>query len=138
MLPPTTAVSQPVQSSRIGALKIPNTRPVHSTFDLLVSFEIRELAPDGEYLPVVVDHDDSLPCTGIYILHQGIQRRLTITIVHESGSELGWKDVKEFLIGHIRTTPQVTDEKAYDGSVLMLNPFSPQCVKKPDDDRWAF
>ncbi|GAU97044.1 hypothetical protein RvY_08405-2 [Ramazzottius varieornatus] len=135
MLPPTMAVSQPVQSSRIGPLKVPNTNPVHSTFDLLVSFEVRELAPNGEYLPVVVDHDDGQPCSGIYILHQGIQRRLTITIVHDSGNELGWKDVKELLIGHIRTTPQVTDEKTYDGSVLILTPFTPQCVKKPDEDR---
>jgi kinesin family member 1 len=90
MLPPSTWVSEPVHFS---------CNSVHCTYDLLVSYEIRELAPNGEYLPVVVDHNESLPCTGIFILHQGIQRRITVTIAHESGSELGWKDVKELLVG---------------------------------------
>ena len=72
---------------------------MHNTFDILASFEIRELAPNGEYLPVIVDHGDSMPCAGIFILHQGIQRRISITITHESGPELGWKEVKELLIG---------------------------------------
>lgn len=32
-------------------------------------------------------------------LHQGIQRRITVTIIHEKGSELHWKDVRELVVG---------------------------------------
>lgn len=31
--------------------------------------------------------------------HQGIQRRITVTIIHEKGSELHWKDVRELVVG---------------------------------------
>lgn len=32
-------------------------------------------------------------------LYQGIQRRITVTIIHEKGSELHWKDVRELVVG---------------------------------------
>lgn len=32
-------------------------------------------------------------------LCQGIQRRITVTIIHEKGSELHWKDVRELVVG---------------------------------------
>ena len=51
------------------------------------------------YVPAVVDHGDDLPCSGTYMLHQGIQRRLAITITHEQGPDFFWKDVKELVVG---------------------------------------
>lgn len=30
---------------------------------------------------------------------QGIQRRITVTIAHETGNDIEWKDVKELVIG---------------------------------------
>lgn len=30
---------------------------------------------------------------------QGIQRRITVTLIHEKGSELHWKDVRELVVG---------------------------------------
>jgi hypothetical protein len=40
---------------------------------------------------------------------QGIQRRITVTIIHEKGSELHWKDVRELVVGEyihrLRTKP---------------------------------
>jgi len=47
----------------------------------------------------VVDHSDDLPCRGLFLLHQGIQRRIRITIVHEHAPELRWKDVRELVVG---------------------------------------
>ena len=38
------------------------------------------LASSGEYVPVMVDHSDDLPCRGVYFLHHGLQRRIRITI----------------------------------------------------------
>ncbi len=49
----------------------------------------------------MVDHSDEMPCSGKFLLHQGVQRRIAITLCHESGSDLIWKDVKEVVIGKI-------------------------------------
>lgn len=56
-------------------------------------------APNGEYVPAVVEHSDELPCRGLFLLHQGIQRRIRLTIVHEQVPEIKWKDVKELVVG---------------------------------------
>lgn len=46
-----------------------------------------------------MDHSDDLPCRGLFLLHQGIQRRIRITIVHEHAPELRWKEVRELVVG---------------------------------------
>lgn len=56
-------------------------------------------APSGEYVPAVVEHGDDLPCRGLFLLHQGIQRRIRITIVHEHSQDLVWRDVRELVVG---------------------------------------
>jgi len=78
-----------------------------SKYDLLVWFEISELEPTGEYIPAVVDHTAGLPCQGTFLLHQGIQRRITVTIIHEKGSELHWKDVRELVVGEYIPSAEV-------------------------------
>lgn len=47
----------------------------------------------------MVEHSDELPCRGLFILHQGIQRRIRITILHEPSSDLQWTDVRELVVG---------------------------------------
>lgn len=90
---------------------------------MLVWFEICELAPNGEYVPVVVEHSDDLPCRGLFLLHQGIQRRIRITIVHDQASEIKWRDVRELVVGRIRNTPESEDDEDNDNSVLSLGLF---------------
>lgn len=51
------------------------------------------------YIPAVVDHRGGMPCHGTFLLHQGIQRRITVTIAHETGNDIEWKEVKELVIG---------------------------------------
>lgn len=70
MLPPSIPISQPVRSSKFGALPSPCTAHIHAKVDVLVWFEICELAPNGEYVPAVVEHSDDLPCRGLFLLHQ--------------------------------------------------------------------
>ena len=41
---------------------------------------------------------------GEFQLRQGIQRRIAVTIVHEHGPELVWKDVKEVVIGKYKSS----------------------------------
>uniref|UniRef100_A0A8D0WMY2 plus-end-directed kinesin ATPase n=1 Tax=Sus scrofa TaxID=9823 RepID=A0A8D0WMY2_PIG len=107
-----------------------------SKYDLLVWFEISELEPTGEYIPAVVDHTAGLPCQGTFLLHQGIQRRITVTLIHEKGSELHWKDVRELVVGRIRSKPEV-DEAAVD-AILSLNIISAKYLKSSHNSSRTF
>jgi kinesin family protein 1 len=88
----------------------------------------------NRYAAATVDHSDDVPCSGRFILHQGIQRRIGITLCHESGSELIWKDVQEVVVGRIRgQRDSVFDES--DGQVLSLNIISSHYIQKQHDER---
>lgn len=99
MLPPSIPISQPVRSPKFGPLPCAPSSTVLAKHDVLVWFEICELAPNGEYVPSVVEHSDDLPCRGLFLLHQGIQRRIRITIVHEPTPEAKWKEIRELVVG---------------------------------------
>lgn len=107
MLPPSIPISQPVRSPKFGPLPTAPSSTVLAKHDILVWFEICELAPNGEYVPSVVEHSDDLPCRGLFLLHQGIQRRIRITIVHEPTQEIKWKDIRELVVGKQSTSAQV-------------------------------
>uniref|UniRef100_A0A672ZJ35 plus-end-directed kinesin ATPase n=1 Tax=Sphaeramia orbicularis TaxID=375764 RepID=A0A672ZJ35_9TELE len=83
-------LSKPVPATKLNTITKSNLGQCVSKYDLLVWFEISELEPTGEYIPAVVDHSGGLPCHGTYLLHQGIQRRITVTLIHEKGSELNY------------------------------------------------
>ncbi|XP_070562203.1 kinesin-like protein KIF1A isoform X4 [Ptychodera flava] len=136
--PMTLPLARPVPSPRVGLVTCPtSTSHLHSKFDLLVWFEICELAQSGEYVPVAVDHSDEMPCGGIFLLHQGIQRRLAITVIHESSSDLSWKEVKELVVGRIRTTVEVNEPDS-ELSVLSLNLLPARFTPQLGDDRTIF
>ncbi|KAB7504192.1 Kinesin-like protein [Armadillidium nasatum] len=124
MQPPAIPISQPVRSPKFGLVQSPCTSHVHARHDLLVWFEICELAPNGEYVPSVVDHGDELPCRGIFLLHQGIQRRIRITIVHESSPNLVWRDVRELVVDRTLFRFEAAWDSSLHNSVL-LNRVTP-------------
>lgn len=80
-------------------------------------------ASSGEYVPVLVDHGDELPCRGQFYLHHGLQRRIRITLVHDATGDLRWKDVRELVVGRIRSAPESDLDDDLDGSVLSLGLF---------------
>uniref|UniRef100_A0A3B3RH97 plus-end-directed kinesin ATPase n=1 Tax=Paramormyrops kingsleyae TaxID=1676925 RepID=A0A3B3RH97_9TELE len=86
------------------------------------------------YIPAMVDHRAGMPCHGIFLLHQGIQRRITVTIVHESGRDIEWKEVRELVVGRIRNTPEA-DETIIDPNILSLNILSAGYIRPKLDDR---
>ncbi|XP_054088963.1 kinesin-like protein unc-104 isoform X3 [Zeugodacus cucurbitae] len=135
MLPPSIPISQPVRSPKFGPLPCPSTSTVLAKHDVLVWFEICELAPNGEYVPSVVEHSDDLPCRGLFMLHQGIQRRIRMTIVHEPTAEVKWRDIRELVVGRIRNTPESSDDLDEDSCVLSLGLFPGETVDVPGDDR---
>ncbi|XP_010626395.1 kinesin-like protein KIF1B isoform X8 [Fukomys damarensis] len=125
--PPPMPLSKPVPATKLNTMSKTSLGQSMSKYDLLVWFEISELEPTGEYIPAVVDHTAGAPCQGTFLLHQGIQRRITVTIIHERGSELHWKDVRELVVGRIRNKPEV-DEAAVD-AILSLNIISAKYLK---------
>ncbi|XP_033095847.1 kinesin-like protein KIF1A isoform X3 [Anneissia japonica] len=138
--PSSLPLARPVPSPKQGpCVSLPcSTSHLHSKHDILLWVEICELAPSGEYIPCVVDHPNkSPPGSGCFMLHQGIQRRLAITIVHEPAKQLEWKDVKELVVGRIRTKLEV-NEPDYELSVLSLNLLPSGYIQYPNDDRIFF
>ncbi|XP_053136724.1 kinesin-like protein KIF1B isoform X2 [Hemicordylus capensis] len=125
--PPPMPLSKPVPATKLNTLSKPNLGQSMIKYDLLVWFEISELEPTGEYIPAIVDHTGGLPCQGTFLLHQGIQRRITVTIIHEKGNELHWKDVRELVVGRIRNKAEV-DEAAVD-AILSLNIISAKYLR---------
>uniref|UniRef100_A0A8D0WMS7 plus-end-directed kinesin ATPase n=1 Tax=Sus scrofa TaxID=9823 RepID=A0A8D0WMS7_PIG len=134
--PPPMPLSKPVPATKLNTMSKTSLGQSMSKYDLLVWFEISELEPTGEYIPAVVDHTAGLPCQGTFLLHQGIQRRITVTLIHEKGSELHWKDVRELVVGRIRSKPEV-DEAAVD-AILSLNIISAKYLKSSHNSSRTF
>ncbi|XP_067315694.1 kinesin-like protein KIF1A isoform X14 [Pseudorasbora parva] len=132
--PRVMPLSKPVPATKLTALTRPTAGPCHCKYDLMVFFEICELEANGDYIPAVVDHRVGMPCHGTFMLHQGIQRRVTITIVHETGRDIEWKEVRELVVGRIRNTPEA-DETIIDPNILSLNILSAGYIRPTQDDR---
>ncbi|XP_072330909.1 kinesin-like protein KIF1A isoform X30 [Scyliorhinus torazame] len=118
--PRVMPLSKPVPATKLNTMNRPAAGQCQGKYDLLVFFEICELEATGEYIPAVVDHRGGMPCHGTFLLHQGIQRRITITIVHETGNDICWKEVRELVVGRIRNTPE-SDDSVIDPNILSLN-----------------
>ena len=67
--------------------------------DILAYFEICELNATGEYVAAAVNHGESSHTGGVFLLQQGVQRRIKLTLVHEAGSEKQWTRVNELVVG---------------------------------------
>ncbi|XP_059559795.1 kinesin-like protein KIF1A isoform X27 [Myotis daubentonii] len=135
--PRVMPLSKPVPATKLSTLTRSCPGPRHCKYDLLVHFEICELEADGDYIPAVVDHRGGMPCMGTFLLHQGIQRRITVTLLHETGSHIRWKEVRELVVGRIRNTPE-TDESLIDPNILSLNILSSGYIHPAQDDRVSF
>ncbi|XP_036109726.1 kinesin-like protein KIF1A isoform X17 [Molossus molossus] len=132
--PRVMPLSKPVPATKLSTLTRSCPGPRHCKYDLLVHFAICELEADGDYIPAVVDHRGGMPCMGTFLLHQGIQRRITVTLLHETGSHIRWKEVRELVVGRIRNTPE-TDESLIDPNILSLNILSSGYIHPAQDDR---
>uniref|UniRef100_A0A7N6BMU7 plus-end-directed kinesin ATPase n=1 Tax=Anabas testudineus TaxID=64144 RepID=A0A7N6BMU7_ANATE len=132
--PRVMPLSKPVPATKLTAMMRPQAGPCHCKYDLMVFFEICELEANGDYIPAVVDHRGGMPCHGTFLLHQGLQRRITVTIVHESGGDIEWNEVRELVVGRLRNTPE-SDETIIDPNILSLNILSAGYVRPMQDDR---
>ncbi|KAH8170587.1 kinesin motor domain-containing protein [Sarocladium implicatum] len=69
--------------------------------DLLARIQVMELNEEGQYAPVEVTQTGELD-TGTFQLHQGLQRRIAISISHSSGDALPWGEVTAVRVGKIQ------------------------------------
>ena len=130
LMPKQLPISAPVKSQKYSMTQSASSAAtscatVHSRLDVLVWLEICELAPSGEYIPVLVDHEDETPCKGTFLMHQGIQRRIRLTILHDPDADVAWKEIRELVVGRVRTEAEISDdfEDDYDESILSLSLF---------------
>ncbi|KAL3098348.1 hypothetical protein niasHS_000360 [Heterodera schachtii] len=135
-LQPSLVISTPLKSKLVvSGNGCPRANSVKSKYDLLIWFEICEFTSNGEYHPAVVDHANGLPTHGIFLLHQGIQRRIKITICHEKG-DIRWRDCQELVVGRIRSCPDWSGGE--DEDVLSLGLFPGTYLEFSMDDRVFF
>ncbi|ORX53879.1 kinesin-domain-containing protein [Piromyces finnis] len=82
--------------------------------NIIVSLKICELSADGTYEPVNVQYlsSDDL---GAFLIHQGLQRRIELEIIHTSGDSLPIKCIKSFSLSDIRKTG-IKSKKLYEPS----------------------
>ncbi|TFK43113.1 kinesin-like protein [Crucibulum laeve] len=74
---------------------------VQQTHDVVAWLQIRELGPEGSYIPVPVISQSNLD-PGAFSLHQGLQRRITLSLSCNSGQQLPWLEFTKIRLGNIR------------------------------------
>ena len=74
---------------------------VEQVHDVVAWLQICELAPDGSYAPVPVISQGSLD-PGVFSLHQGLQRRIVLSLSSHSGQQLPWLEFTKVRIGNVR------------------------------------
>jgi kinesin family protein 1 len=68
--------------------------------DVFTRIQLQEISEHGDYQPVEVIQNNALD-TGAYQLHQGLQRRIVISLTHSSAKALQWKDVTALRVGRV-------------------------------------
>lgn len=116
-----------------------------------VAFECCELTTNGDYMPVPVKKQNNLldsDCEqNIFVLRQGVQRRIRITLAHnqlpESFSKkcgnfkVNWIKIVEVVLGRVRSKPYCNDDfcDEEDNSVVSLPLFHGELINEDDENR---
>lgn len=91
----------------------------------------------ASYVSTSVSHSDDLPCCGTFLLHQGIQRRIALTIVQDGRTDLHWTDIHALTIGCVRSTKEWKQTEG-DAGILTLNAAVVSCARRSDDTRYLW
>lgn len=73
---------------------------IEQRHDMFARVQIQEISENGEYQPVEVIQLNAMD-VGTYQLHQGLQRRVVLSLTHSSAQSLQWKDVVAVRIGRV-------------------------------------
>ncbi|KII95978.1 hypothetical protein PLICRDRAFT_87278 [Plicaturopsis crispa FD-325 SS-3] len=97
----------PTPFSEMQAIPAPPMRRSETDFvveqahDVAAWLQICELSPDGQYKPVPVVSQGSLD-PGSFSLHQGLQRRIILSLASSSGRQLPWIEFTKVRMGNVR------------------------------------
>ncbi|KAJ1968211.1 hypothetical protein IWQ62_001377 [Dispira parvispora] len=102
--------ANPLAANPAAVTKKPQLLPRGHTNDMLVAEQhdlvawvhLCELTSEGQYAPVPYQANSGLTDQGVFLIHQGIQRRIILTMGHSSGRQLEWGEVKTMAAGKIR------------------------------------
>ncbi|KAG6830964.1 hypothetical protein H0H92_013676 [Tricholoma furcatifolium] len=98
-VPPRTPDSRP---STLPPMRRSETDfVVEQNHDVVTWLQICELGPDGTYSPVPVVSQGDLDA-GAFLLHQGLQRRVVLTLSSNSGQQLPLLEFTKVRVGNIR------------------------------------
>lgn len=107
-----------------------NDRSSDNVHDINAWIEICELAPSGDYTPVPVQSDSYFSPTdpGAFMVRQGVQRRLVLSLIHDSGHAFPWLKVSQVRFSNIRRLDRrgqtvsltATDHESYDLTLRLL------------------
>jgi kinesin family protein 1 len=89
--------------------------------DVFARLQILEINEEGNYQPVEVVQSDTLD-QGAYQLHQGLQRRIVLSLVHYGGNVLPWKEVDRLQAGQVRlldSSGKVSDIDSNQADVIL-------------------
>ncbi|KAK5555705.1 hypothetical protein LTR46_006146 [Exophiala xenobiotica] len=73
---------------------------IEERHDVFAKVQMLELAENGQYMPVEV-LQTSADDNGAFQLHQGLQRRISITLTHCFTESLPWDDLNSLRIGEV-------------------------------------
>lgn len=97
----------PLRNPDLDTPQLPPMRRSESDFvveqvhDAIAWLQVQELGSDGGYSPVSVVSQGPLD-PGAFCLHQGLQRRLSISLLSNSGRQLPWVSVTRVKVGNVR------------------------------------
>ncbi|RKF62045.1 putative kinesin-related motor protein [Erysiphe neolycopersici] len=100
-------------------------------YEIFAKIKILELAENGEYLPVRVIHKNNND-RGLFQLHQGLQRRIMINLIHSSDDVLPWQDVSCLRASDLHLEDENGNilKKRYQDPVIPLKLISKPIIKQ--------
>ncbi|RMZ83502.1 hypothetical protein DV737_g1540, partial [Chaetothyriales sp. CBS 132003] len=89
------------QEARQSSHRLPESEyQTEDRHDVFARVQLLELAESGQYLPAEALHADDND-DGVHLLHQGLQRRISITLTQTLSDRLPWDDVKNLRVGEV-------------------------------------
>lgn len=83
----------PVRSSMTIPYQAMGSAHAFAKYDVIMNMQICELNYQGDYIPIPVNHVKETNCS-YFIMQQGLQRRLVLSLVYDTNIELKMKQVR--------------------------------------------
>ena len=102
--------------------------------DIFARVQILELAESGQYLPVEVVQSSAHEAR-VYQLHQGVQRRISITLTHSLSESLPWDDLAALRVGEVHlidSSGKIADLDSQTSDILLTQIQEPMVKDNSD------